>query len=273
MSRPSSVNKICEPQDMQLVSFQALIDDMHNMMKVRRSKYKSFAPCKGKGILEPAQIQSYKHWDYAWAIVHSKVQKGMTVLDAGAGRGFLQYYLARLGVNIHSIDVSPLESKFIRKLHAIAYQMKIPIKQNPYRVTKKLQRRYKTHLEYRFESVSALSYPDNFFDQVFSMSVLEHLDAATLRSGLREMSRVLKPRGLLVLTIDYNPSTSEEKFGFNIQDMLDKIVYPLESYGLQPTEPLNLHIPNWDDLLTSVNRTFATINQCVSYGMIFEKVL
>jgi len=151
--------------------------------------------------------------------------------------------------------------------------MKIPIKDNPYRVTKKWQRRYRTHIEYRFESVSALSYPDNFFDQVFSMSVLEHHDEATLHGGLHEMARVLKQGGVLVLTIDYNPSTSGEKFGFNTQDILNKIVYPLEYYGLKSTESLDLNIPNWDDLLVSVNRTFKTTNQCVSYGIIFEKAL
>ena len=63
-------------------------------MRVRKAKRHSLAACKGKGWLEPAQIHAYKHWDYAWAILHSGIRAGMTGLGAGAGRGFLQYYLA-----------------------------------------------------------------------------------------------------------------------------------------------------------------------------------
>jgi len=139
------------------------------------------------------------------------------------------------------------------------------------RVTKKLQRRYKTRLDYRLESVSDLSYADHTFDRVFSISVLEHLDDLTLQGGLREMARVLKPQGWLVLTIDYTPSVTPERFGFNAYDIVKRMVEPLASYGLIPIEPLDLDIPDWEGLLQSVNTLFETTNRCVSYGMIFEK--
>jgi len=268
-----AVNKICEPEDMQLVSFQAVVNDLHRIMHVRKVKRESYASCKGKGLLEPAQIHPYKHWDYAWAIVHSQVRKGMMVLDAGAGRGFLQYYLACLGVHVHAVDVIPVESKFIRKLTALAAQAHLPLRTDPMRVTKKLQRRYKTRLDYRLESVSDLSYADHTFDRVFSISVLEHLDDPTLQGGLREMARVLKPQGWLVLTIDYTPSMAPDRFGFNEHDIVERLVKPLASHGLTPIEPLDLNIPDWEALLQSVNALFETTNRCVSYGMIFEKTI
>ena len=266
-----AINKICEPEDMQLVSFQAVVNDLHRIMRVRKVKRESYASCKGKGILEPAQIHPYKHWDYAWAIVNSQVRKGMTVLDAGAGRGFLQYYLACLGVQVHAVDVIPVESKFIRRLTALAARAHVPIRTDPMRVTRKLQRRYKTRLDFRLESVADLSYADHTFDRVFSISVLEHLDDSTLQGGLREMARVLKPHGWLVLTIDYTPSVAPDRFGFNRHDIIERIVKPLADYNVTPIEPLDLDIPDWEGLLQNVNALFETTNRCVSYGMVFEK--
>ncbi len=266
-----AINQICDPHDMQLVSFQAVVNDLHRLMQVRKAKRHSLAACKGKGWLEPAQIHAYKHWDYAWAILHSGVTAGMTVLDAGAGRGFLQYYLARLGVRVHAMDISPVESKLFRKLYDVASQLNVSLKSDPFRVTNKLQRRYRTEVACRFESVASLSYADGMFDRVFSMSVLEHLDADTLRRGLQEMARVLKPGGWLVMTIDYTPTPGNGTEGFDVQGICDDIVKPLAACGLSPVEPLNLNIPNWDELLQRANRTFETTRPCVSYGIVFAK--
>ncbi len=195
----------------------------------------------------------------------------MTVLDAGAGRGFLQYYLARLGVQVHAMDISPVESKVFRKLYAAASRVNVSFKPDPYRVTKKLQRRYRTQVACRFESVASLSYADAMFDRVFSISVLEHLDAVTLRDGLHEMARVLKPGGLLVMTIDYTPTPGNGTEGFDAEAICRDIVTPLASCGLAPIEPLNLNIPDWEGLLQQANRMFETTRPCVSYGIIFAK--
>ncbi|ETW93339.1 MAG: hypothetical protein ETSY1_39640 [Candidatus Entotheonella factor] len=266
-----AINQICDPCDMQLVSYQAVVNDLHRLMRVRKAKRHSLAACKGKGWLEPAQIHAYKHWDYAWAILHSGVRASMTVLDAGAGRGFLQYYLARLGVQMHAMDIAPIESKVFRKLYAVASHVNVSFKLDPFRVTNKLQRRYRTQIAYRFESVASLSYADEMFDRVFSISVLEHLDAATLQDGLREMARVLKPGGWLVMTIDYTPTPGNGTEGFDVQGICQDIVKPLAACGLAPIEPLNLNIPDWETLLQQANRTFETTRPCVSYGMIFVK--
>jgi len=266
-----SINQICNPCDMQLVSFQAVVNDLHRLMRVRKAKRHSLTACKGKGWLEPAQIHAYKHWDYAWAILHSGVRAGMTVLDAGAGRGFLQYYLARLGVQVHATDISPVESKLFRKLDAVASLVKVPFKRDPFRVTHKLQRRYGTQLACRFDSVAALSYTDAQFDRVFSISVLEHLDAVTLRDGLSEMARVLKPSGLLVMTIDYTPTPGSDIEGFDMTRICQDIVEPLASCSLTPIEPLDFNIPDWKTLLQEAHKTFETTRPCVSYGIIFAK--
>ena len=49
-------------------------------------------------------------------------------------------------------------------------------------------------------NAEALPYPNNFFDKVICSSALEHFEKDT--TALNEMSRILKPGGVLILTVD-----------------------------------------------------------------------
>lgn len=53
-------------------------------------------------------------------------------------------------------------------------------------------------------SIDKLPYADNFFDIVVAVELIEHLDDETLTNGLKEISRVLKKNGLLLLTTPAN---------------------------------------------------------------------
>jgi SAM-dependent methyltransferase len=50
--------------------------------------------------------------------------------------------------------------------------------------------------------VECLNYPDNYFDIYFSGGVIEHFEEGPLRV-LQEAHRVLKPDGILILTVPY----------------------------------------------------------------------
>lgn len=50
------------------------------------------------------------------------------------------------------------------------------------------------------ESVHKLPFPNNFFDIVTMLAVLEHLNPSRLSNILKEVRRILKPRGGLILT-------------------------------------------------------------------------
>src|SRR5262249_19887642 len=52
-------------------------------------------------------------------------------------------------------------------------------------------------------SLPKLPFTDRSFDRIFCISTLEHVGTCTARSGCRELRRVLKPGGRLVLTVDY----------------------------------------------------------------------
>lgn len=50
----------------------------------------------------------------------------------------------------------------------------------------------------------ALSYEDNTFDAVFSVSVIEHIPNADDTTAMQELIRVVKPGGLVVITVPYD---------------------------------------------------------------------
>ncbi|MCC6791991.1 MAG: class I SAM-dependent methyltransferase [Thermomicrobiales bacterium] len=51
--------------------------------------------------------------------------------------------------------------------------------------------------------MTAMPYADELVDRVFCISVLEHLSPEGQIASLREFARVLKPNGLIVMTVDH----------------------------------------------------------------------
>jgi SAM-dependent methyltransferase len=141
-----------------------------------------------------------KHWEYPWVLANLRLEKGMKILDAGCGKSPLQFLLFDVGCKVYGIDL--FENV---RWHGI---------------DRNLSRRFGCKIEYKRESLDSMSYPDNFFDRVCCVSVIEHCRAENVendklapqteddrsfqRKIIVEMMRVLKPGGLLVFTVDYN---------------------------------------------------------------------
>ncbi len=66
------------------------------------------------------------------------------------------------------------------------------------------------HLE--VQDARQLSYPDNWFDRVFSISVLEHIPADGDTQAIREIARVMRPGGILTITVPFAASGYHEEF-------------------------------------------------------------
>jgi SAM-dependent methyltransferase len=57
-----------------------------------------------------------------------------------------------------------------------------------------------------------LSYPDNSFDIVFSMSVVEHIEGSEGDTqAIREMARVLRPGGILAVSVPFGERYQEQE--------------------------------------------------------------
>jgi SAM-dependent methyltransferase len=101
---------------------------------------------------------------------------GLEVLDAGAGQGTLSAKLAALDFEVTSSDTSPAAVAVLRE-------------RLPGRVLK--------------ADVTALPFEDESFDAAVLGEVLEHVEDD--RGALVEIARVLRPHGVLALSVPANP--------------------------------------------------------------------
>lgn len=57
-------------------------------------------------------------------------------------------------------------------------------------------------LDYQMMDIGKMSFPDNCFDTVFCMEVLEHLDSTTLEAGLSSLRRITRKKLVMTVTFD-----------------------------------------------------------------------
>lgn len=105
-------------------------------------------------------------------------KEGEKILDVACGGGTLSLKIAERGGSVRGIDISEDE---INRATQFAQREKIAC-------------------EFQVGDAEYLPYPDECFDKVVSSSSLEHFQDDL--SVLNEMSRVLKPNGIVVLTVD-----------------------------------------------------------------------
>lgn len=98
--------------------------------------------------------------------------RGARVLDIGCGGGFLTEEIAKFGLDTTAVDPSPGSLHAARK-HADAMNLVV---------------------DYREGVGEALDFPNDHFDMVFCLDVLEHV--RDFRPVVAEVSRVLAPGGL-----------------------------------------------------------------------------
>ncbi len=99
------------------------------------------------------------------------------VLDVGTGKGLMAMALARLGLDVVSVDVSADDSElaaFLARKAGLAERITFLVK-----------------------DARSLSFEDGIFGCAAMMEVLHHLDDA--RPILREMARLVRPGGKIVL--------------------------------------------------------------------------
>jgi 2-polyprenyl-6-hydroxyphenyl methylase/3-demethylubiquinone-9 3-methyltransferase len=108
--------------------------------------------------------------------------QGLRVLDVGCGGGILAEALARLGAEVHAIDVVPANIE-VARLHAQAAELDI---------------------RYELTTVEALAAGQIQYDLVFDMEVVEHV--ADLRGFLRAGNALVRPGGgTFIATINRTP--------------------------------------------------------------------
>jgi SAM-dependent methyltransferase len=135
----------------------------------------------------------------------------MTVLDIGSPKLPFLLLAHQTCVTLYSTDIRPYFIKsaryFLERLgHA-----------------DELERR----LYLEVQDARSLTYPEAMFDRIFAISVIEHIPLSGDTEAMREISRVLKPGGLVSLTVPFAADGYRETF-------VDGDVYEREQVAAEP---------------------------------------
>jgi 2-polyprenyl-3-methyl-5-hydroxy-6-metoxy-1,4-benzoquinol methylase len=231
---------------------QQIVDEMHAMMGIAPHPFGQH--CRmGHGRNRRTEIEGGKHLEYPWAIVHGDFKPGMTVLDAGCGRGAFQYYLARKGYRVSACDIDGFRSRKLLKLQRLAHGLHLAPKPD---LTSRLRRNgrfFGVNVDYHIEPMQHLTWPDATFDRVCSISVLEHIQPqCEQKKAVQELARVLKSGGLMLLTLDYSEKPGSTKVdAFSPADVERMIGWS----GLKPIEKPAYEIAGgWDAYLAKFSK-------------------
>jgi ubiquinone/menaquinone biosynthesis C-methylase UbiE len=139
--------------------------------------------------------------DLSWAAKQLQPSPGMLMMDAGAGYGLMQWWLAEQGIDVLSVDQKDRRDppERLRDRYAIerwANRVYGNGKRN------KIESRIEGTVFFHTAALSDLkAVPNRSVDAVVSISALEHNDLDTFRLCLGELLRTLKPGGKLVVTL------------------------------------------------------------------------
>jgi ubiquinone/menaquinone biosynthesis C-methylase UbiE len=111
------------------------------------------------------------------AFAYAEVKPGMKVLDVGCGRGEILRHVTKLGARAYGVDYAEVAVKLSREA---TRDEPTPI--GVYRTDAK-----------------RLPYPDGTFDRILMFDVVEHLFPWELDASLKDIQRVLKPQGMIVV--------------------------------------------------------------------------
>lgn len=140
-------------------------------------------------LLQP--INSYTRFPEYW-FVGSEIENFLrsfpvgrcTILDVGSPKCFGLYLAFHSNVEI---DLTDIDDPSVRESETL---------------WNAIARSAKGKARFSVQDARSLKYPDQAFDVVYSMSVIEHVEGESGDSeSMKEMLRVLKPKGLLVVTV------------------------------------------------------------------------
>jgi ubiquinone/menaquinone biosynthesis C-methylase UbiE len=156
------------------------IKGKHNYKKDREVKSKGISLNEMSGYydaLTPAEKSRLRQKQIELA----EIKEGETILEVGCGTGVMSV-LARLKTGnrgkVHGIDIA---EKMIKQARKKAEKLGLDI-------------------DFKVASIDRLPFPDNYFDVVIASMMFHHLPVIIKEAGLKEIYRVSKGDGRLLLS-------------------------------------------------------------------------
>jgi len=168
---------------------------------------------------EPVYYAS-RMWEYPFAILAAQLEKGLTCADIGCGSTpFTAYLVSKVGAeNVTGFDPDYIDNDEVVS-HSSFGARKSFIEQ--------------VGFQFQPDTLPHLNTKDESFDRVFCISVLEHIpEYNSHHLGVQEMTRILKPGGRLIITMD-----------LGLNNVLTNPLDVIKFSGLVPLGGLNLRWP------------------------------
>lgn len=124
-----------------------------------------------------------KRWEYPWALERGAPTSRECILDAGCGASIFPIYLATQGLDVFALDLDP--PLRLAEAHGVA-------------------------VNYVRGDLTELPFANESFDQIYCISVIEHLPRSRIPLAMAEFRRVLRTGGQLLLTTDYYEDADAE---------------------------------------------------------------
>lgn len=164
------------------------------------------------GFLQFKHLPSVFHWsrttEWPFCLKEGNFQPHHKVLDIGSSWGCLKYAIAS---RVSEVVANDHDAEALRKSKETADKFGI------------------NNIKWDCSDVRSLPFPDGYFDRVVNVSVLEHIQSWEHVSALKELVRVIKPGGRLLMTCDVRVE------GYDTQEFcidLRKFKQMLEYLGL-----------------------------------------
>jgi SAM-dependent methyltransferase len=159
-------------------------------------------------------------WEFPYAIHEANLEQGMKVADVGCGN---TPFTALLAQKVGAKNVTGYDPDYIiddnieGHSHFGARKSFIDA----------------LGINFFNDGMTKMTAEDGYFDRVFCISVLEHIDDISVKQkGLKEMARILKPGGKLILTFDCG-----------VKLPLNDIYQNIQFTGLVPSGTIDFHWP------------------------------
>ena len=177
------------------------------------------------------RLVNYNHWsrawEYPWAILASKVnKKSLRILDVGGGGSPFAIYLEQTGHESYVIDPSLNQGLYFvinrnksiyRNIRSFVFKFLLNVT-GAKKAWGKTSYSKKNSIRFYPYSATDINFPDNYFDRVFCLSVMEHIPVELWEQSIKEFERVLKPGGRLIITLDMSTPQANDHFYLKLVD-------------------------------------------------------
>jgi|GEM_PF-2763795 len=173
-------------------------------------------------------------WGYVRTIEVCDLKPEKKALDGGGASSPIIFYLGKKGIDITTLDI---QGSLVENTKEIALKM-------GWGKIKSLKK-----------DMTNTGFPDNYFDSIFSISVLQNLPQTAREKAVKEFARILKPGGIVGLIFDFGKSTGKkENYKYKNYESFHSPLSTIEEIKETIINPSGLDLYGNCDLTAKISR-------------------